>query len=134
MFTFLFSCLFRKYFRTGEIVSWILDMQLVHKSILGSTCHNLGCSFWISRRLNLNFKSMAAKKLYDVNFDDRSNFSSTWSCCKKCGYWVCSRKCVLSACWNQFFKTIVHARNGFLKHIPADTPCQIDAFLQTFVN
>ena len=44
-------------------------MQLVHETVLTSTYHNPSCSFWIVRRFNFNFKSMAAKMLYDVNFD-----------------------------------------------------------------
>ena len=38
-------------------------------------------SFWSLRRWNFKFKSMIAKKLYDANIDDWSNYSSSWNCC-----------------------------------------------------
>ena len=32
------------------------------------------------------------KKLYDVNFDDWSNYGSCWESCVRSGSWVCPRK------------------------------------------
>ena len=91
-------------------------MQLVPESILTSTNNNPRCSTWISRRLNLNFKSMAAKQLYDVNFDDWSNYGSSWNCRIRSAFWVCSRVCVLSACCGAISKIIIHVRNGLVTH------------------
>ena len=80
-------------------------MQLIHVSILFSAYQNPGCSVWIIRRLDLDFKSMVAKKLYDVIFDDWSNRRSPRNRCIHSGLWVCSRKCVFSACWHELSKT-----------------------------
>ena len=64
----------------------------------------------------LIIKSMVAKKLYDVNFDDWSNYCSSWNRCVRSGSWVCSRKCIFSACWSASSKTIVHVRTGLVAH------------------
>ena len=88
------SCLFRR-----VIPSWrdcVLDLGYAIRSQIASFLGNPGCPFCIIRRLNFQFKSIVAKKLYDVNFDDWSNHCSSWNRCIRSGSWVCQRKCMLS--------------------------------------
>ena len=113
-FTFFCNCLFRKVIPNWRDCVLDLGLPFVHKSILSSTFHNPGCSFWIVRRLNLNFKSTVAKKLYDVNIDDCPNYCPSWNRCIRSGSGLCPKKCLFSPLWGLMSKTIVHVWHGLM--------------------
>ena len=56
---------------------------------------------------------MLSNNVHDLNFNDWSNNCSSKNCCKNSGLWVCSRKCVFSASWNQLSKTVVLTKSSF---------------------
>ena len=115
-FTFFRVFMFREQFRAGESMSDILDIQFVHESPLSSGYQNPKCPFWILWGRKFDFKSMGAKYLYDVNFNDWSNNCFSRNGGISSGLWVCSKKCVFSAKWDGISKTVVLVRFGLVAH------------------
>ena len=81
-FTFFCNRSFQKSFRTRGIVS---EMQLIHIAILPSANHNPRGAIWRCRGWKVNFNSMSAKILCDMNLMNWSNFCSFWNCCINSG-------------------------------------------------
>ena len=70
---------------------------------------------------------------HDLNFNDWSNNCSSRNCCKNSGLWVCSRKYVFSALWNDLPKTVVLVRSSFVSSYQLIL-VRNDASSQTLVN
>ena len=78
--------------------------------------------------MGLQFQVHMVQEFNGFDFNHWSNNCSSRDCCKVSGLWVCLRKCVFSAKWNQLPSSRV------LYFLPADTLCLNNASSQTLVN
>ena len=64
---------------------------------------------------------MSAKKLYNMNLKNQSNYGSFWDCGRNSGIQISTRVCMLSACWSSISLTIINVRNGFVARPSRDS-------------
>ena len=98
---------------------WVLVLDEVplprSGSFLGTPLTRNFCPS-LSWRWYLNFNSMIATKLYNMNLKNWSNYCSFSNGSKESGIRVRTRVWKLSACWSSISKTIVHISNSFVAH------------------
>ena len=87
-----------------DCVAWVSSMRDCSNSVEQGSLSSLAChypriSIWRCRGWNLTFNSMSAKKLYNMNLKNWSNYGSFWNCGMNSG-----SVCILSECWSSISK------------------------------
>ena len=110
-------------------------------AVFPSAYHHPGGSLFRCCGRNLIFNSATATISYNMSLKNWSNYSLSWNRCIDSGSLISTRKCVFSACWCSFSKTIVYVRKSFGAHPNGDSSreCRIftnsrklEIFLQCF--
>ena len=155
---------FRKYRRSIQIldcVAWVSSMRDCSDSVEQGTPFFFGIDlswrnsllvgwclgstkrFFPRRMTTQQFRSgvvvvgnsMSAKKLYNMNLKNWSNYSSSWNCGINSRICIGTRKCVYILCMLECDLQNHHLRlQRFFSHFSTETRFQNDASSQTFVN
>ena len=92
----------------------------------GDVTHSRTCCFLGMTRPKKSVPVLGVKQFHDTCFNHWSDHCSSTNRCKSFGTFIGSRMSVLSVCWNDTSKNILHVWNSFVAHTvshPSREPC-----------